>query len=479
MAQSATKERALLGIEPFWDKPTLEPPLRWERWQIMLKLAIMAKEGISIETLLEDPPDKVTLPPEPIYEADVENSTAQSERDRRTRNEQPKNSWLNRCQKIELVGILCGEKPWKYCDSKAVSLIYLSLGIEGRRIFGSQEPNIQIDRVTTKILWDCIDGVFTKQRNITFDRYTFLTRKQMKEEPVEKFYGCLRELSLNCDLGSHEESIIRDVFIANMQDGEIQRELLKETRTAKKALEVAMNIEMGIQNQLKISGTSIPNTTNEISNQSINSVQESWNRTRAQTNQFVKPTICPNCGYGWTPSHRQNCPARGKLCKNCGIANHFAKVCRKPKQPSKPKPRVNYVDDSVSEAATVGTSTTAAEQVNNISKLLQQKSIYDANYDSDYDDYNDNCVAAISIKNDTREVEPVNFDICVGNTYTKALVDSGSICTIVNKSLADTVVSDCNESYWVESPEIHDLKTFSNDIIKIVGVFNTSIKCND
>ena len=27
--------------------------------------------------------------------------------------------------------------------------------------------------------------------------------------------------------------------------------------------------------------------------------------------------------------------------------------------------------------------------------------------------------------------------------------------------------------------EIHDLKTFSNDIIKIVGVINTSKKCND
>ena len=479
MAQSATKERALLGIEPFWDKPTLEPPLRWDRWQIMLKLAIMTKEGISIDTLLDDPPDKVTLPPEPIYEDDVENSTAQSEPDRRTRNEQLKNSWLNRCQKIELVGILCGEKPWKYCDSKAVSLIYLSLRMEGRRIFGSQEPNIQIDRVTTKNLWDCLDGVFTKQRNITFDRYTFLTRKQMKGEPVEKFYGCLRELSLICDLGSHEESIIRDVFIANMQDGEIQRELLKETRTAKKALEVEMNIEMGIQKQLKMSGTSTPNTTNEISSQSINSVQGSWNRTRAPTNLFVKPTICPNCGYGWSPSHRQNCPARGKSCKNYGIANHFAKVCRKSKQSNKPKPRVNYVDDSVSEAATVGTSTTAAEQVNNISKLLQQKSIYDANYDSDYDDYNDNCVAAISIKTDTREVEPVNLDICVGNTYTKALVDSGSVCTIVNKSLGDTVVSECNESYWVQSPEIHDLKNFSNDIIKIVGVINTLIKCND
>ena len=97
MAQSATKERALLGIEPFWEKPTLEPPLRWDRWQIMLKLAMMVKEGISIDILLEDPPDKVTLLLEPIYEDDVENSTAQSERDRRTRTEQLKDSWLNRC----------------------------------------------------------------------------------------------------------------------------------------------------------------------------------------------------------------------------------------------------------------------------------------------------------------------------------------------------------------------------------------------
>ena len=199
MAQSATKKRAILGIEPFWEKPTLEPPLRWDRRQIMLKLAILAKGGISIDILLEDPPDKVLLPPEPIYEDNVENSTSQSERDRKIRNEQLKNSWLNRCQKIELIGILCGEKPWKYCDNKAVSLTYLSLGMECRQIFGSQDPNIQIDRVSTKDLWESLDRVFTKQRNIAFDRYTFPTRKQLKREPVEKLYGCLWELSLNCD----------------------------------------------------------------------------------------------------------------------------------------------------------------------------------------------------------------------------------------------------------------------------------------
>ena len=123
-----------------------------------------------------------------------------------------------------------------------------------------------------------------------------------------------------------------------------------------------MNIEMGIQNQIKISGTSAQTTTNEITSAPVNNVQGSWNRSRPSTNQSVKPTTCPNCGYGWSASHRQNCPARGKNCKNCGIANHFAKVCRKPKHPYKPKPRVNNVDYSVSEAATMGTSATAAEK---------------------------------------------------------------------------------------------------------------------
>ena len=67
----------------------------------------------------------------------------------------------------------------------------------------------------------------------------------------------MREIFIKCDLGIHihEESIIGDVFIANMQEiqrelqccGEIQNELLKETRCPKKALELASNVKIGMQ----------------------------------------------------------------------------------------------------------------------------------------------------------------------------------------------------------------------------------------
>ena len=118
MAQSALKDsgKSPLGIQPFWEKATLEPPLRWEYWRTQLKLAILAREGIEVDLLLADPPENVILPPEPAYEDAVEMPTAQSERDRRTRNEQAKTARKNNCQRIVAVGILCGDKPWKLCD---------------------------------------------------------------------------------------------------------------------------------------------------------------------------------------------------------------------------------------------------------------------------------------------------------------------------------------------------------------------------
>ena len=137
MAQSALKDsgKSPLGIQPFWEKATLEPPLRWEHWRTQLKLAILARGGIEVDLLLADPTENVILHLEPAYEDAVENPTAQSERDRRTRNEQAKTARKNNCQRIIAVAILCRDKPWKLCNRKASSMMYLSLGTEGRRIF--------------------------------------------------------------------------------------------------------------------------------------------------------------------------------------------------------------------------------------------------------------------------------------------------------------------------------------------------------
>ena len=40
MAQSTTN-RTPLGIDPYWDKPTPDPPFRWEKWRVQYKLYIL------------------------------------------------------------------------------------------------------------------------------------------------------------------------------------------------------------------------------------------------------------------------------------------------------------------------------------------------------------------------------------------------------------------------------------------------------
>ena len=133
MAQSATQKRTPLGIEPFWEKPSADPPLKWEKWQMQANLALLAKENIALDILLEPKPESVQLPLEPIYENTITGSSAQSEQERLTRNAQLRMNRENRSQKQMEIGIMCGDKPWTQADRKTVSMLYFSLGTEGRR----------------------------------------------------------------------------------------------------------------------------------------------------------------------------------------------------------------------------------------------------------------------------------------------------------------------------------------------------------
>ena len=272
MAQPATdSKKTPLHIEAFWEKLTATPPLTWDKWTQQWKLALLAKEGIQLDTLLDDPPATVTYPPEPVYEELVENHTQATERDRKVRNQQLKVNWQNRCKKVEEIGLLCGDKPWGICEQKTISLLSLSIGTEGRRIFKSKYPPFQIEKQPFKDLWQAMEDSFTKVRNITYDCFVFYSGKQQKGESVESFYGRLIELAENCNLGSEEITWISDAFILNMLDHETQKELLKETVEPPKALEIAIQMEMRAQNQQKInqnlmSGTSSVNNIN--SNQS-------------------------------------------------------------------------------------------------------------------------------------------------------------------------------------------------------------------
>ena len=76
-----------------------------------------------------------------MYEETIHKDSSQSEHEWLAEIVQLKINWRNRCQRqIEIV-IVCGDKPRSQADRKTVSAIYLSIEIEGTRIFSSCNPH--------------------------------------------------------------------------------------------------------------------------------------------------------------------------------------------------------------------------------------------------------------------------------------------------------------------------------------------------
>ena len=63
MAQSNSNESNVRGILSFWQNHTVDPPIPWEEWSDLFQLAIIAKENIDIENLLNPLERYHPLPP--------------------------------------------------------------------------------------------------------------------------------------------------------------------------------------------------------------------------------------------------------------------------------------------------------------------------------------------------------------------------------------------------------------------------------
>ena len=66
-----------------------------------------------------------------------------------------------------------------------------------------------------------------------------------------------------------------------------------------------------------------------------------------------------------------------------------------------------------------------------------------------------------------------------GNTAKNVLVDSASVCTLINESLTDSIISQDTNSKWIREANPKQLKTFPNEPIQTLGILQTSIQNNN
>ena len=100
-------------------------------------------------------------------------------------------------------------------DKKIKSQVYLVLGREGQKRFSHKKSGTRKLDFNFAEFWDLLKTTFTVTTNLTNERYKFFGRRQKDHESLEKFHETLSELA----------ELVRDIFITNMRNVEIQKKL--------------------------------------------------------------------------------------------------------------------------------------------------------------------------------------------------------------------------------------------------------------
>ena len=80
---------------------------------------------------------------------------------------------------------------------------------------------------------------------MTYEKYKFFGRGQKDHESQEKLHETLSELTKNCKLDNLEAELVRDIFITNMRNVEIQKKLCIDYLTPENVLADVLVHEKG------------------------------------------------------------------------------------------------------------------------------------------------------------------------------------------------------------------------------------------
>ena len=239
------------------------------------------------------------LPLEPIYEGTNVGSSAQSERERNARNAQQKMNWHNKFQRLIEISIISGDKPWPLVDKKTVFFTLFEYRGGRKKDSELQKPTYNDWCIVHSWILENSRGCFHTTKKHYRRPSCFADHKPTPRRNGWTFLWKAQRTGKNRDFENKEWTLIRDMFITNLIDPEIRKELHKQTVEPRQALELAINFELRMRNQHQIqqhNKTLIPTSVNAIQ-YPPNSRSSNWSLSNNFNKQGNRPPLyCSNCG---------------------------------------------------------------------------------------------------------------------------------------------------------------------------------------
>ena len=281
--------------------------MEWEKWIDLFAVAMMAKYSISMNELTRT--------------ADETNPRVKA---------------------------LLGDMPEEAANKKkVVSMMFMSLGESGRKMFREKYPETSKWTLQAMDMLNNCHNCFHIERNLTLDRHNFLSRKQLPTESLQQIWHALNGLAARCEQGDITQTLVHDVFILNMNNKKGQGRLCVELfAKPADALQNAISYEEGLRRQ-KSMGTSVTEQPKAIKCELVFAVERS-NKKRE----------CYRCGANnFTMDHLK----KNHQCEFCSVRGHLENCCNQ-KYPQRKKEmqqrmknkkfetkRVNYVSEEEKE----------------------------------------------------------------------------------------------------------------------------------
>ena len=252
----------LLGIPPFWAKPSINPPFLWESWIGQFFLTVGLKDNINPQDLLVEPAEVIDKPP-PRAEAVGPTEDAGEANVRILRDQ----AAVRRINELNIERRRKGPRigqNWFYHEAEArlKSRLFFALGNEGKRRFADSYPHTDIIATPIREFHNVCETLFKIERDYTVERIKlYNTIFMLENDTFSSFYARLSaQIALCNGPNAQERDTLKDLFIGRIRDVDVQQQLIK----AKVDLDDTFKLALECEKRDQYVG-SVPKTTPAIS----------------------------------------------------------------------------------------------------------------------------------------------------------------------------------------------------------------------
>ena len=136
-------KRTDMGIPAFWTTAKSNPPWNFKIWLDQFLLAVIVKESVNPELLLEEPRE-ILFEPLPRPETPREQETAQAIAEREARDKLARDKIL--LEKEERRAKVGHNVYYNEVQKRLASRLFLALGTEGKKKFVQKNPHVEVSK---------------------------------------------------------------------------------------------------------------------------------------------------------------------------------------------------------------------------------------------------------------------------------------------------------------------------------------------